>query len=71
VSREDLIARKEAVRAELARTQRELERTRTAVETASNLRRRYLQRRLGHLESRADALMSEEYRLRQLIDQSR
>jgi hypothetical protein len=71
VSREELIARKEAIRAELARTRRELEHTRTVIEAASGLRRRYLQRRLTHLESRADALMSEEYRLRQLIDQSR
>jgi hypothetical protein len=71
VSREALIARKEAVRAELARTRRELEHARTAVETAAGLRRRYLQRRLAQLETRADALMSEEYRLRQLIDQAR
>jgi hypothetical protein len=71
VSREELIARKEAVCAELARTRRELEHTRTVVEAASGLRRRYLQRRLAHLETRADALMSEESRLRQLIDQSR
>ena len=71
MSREELIARKEAVRAELARTRRTLERTRAEVETASGLRRRYLKRRLAQLETRADALMSEEYRLRQLIDQSR
>ena len=71
MSREALIARKEAVRAELTRTQRTLERTRTEVETAYGLRRRYLQSRLTQLEARANTLMSEEYRLRQLIDQSR
>ena len=71
MSREDLIARKEAIRAELARTHRSLERARSEAETASGLRRRYLQSRLAHLEARADALMSEEYRVRQLIDQSR
>jgi hypothetical protein len=71
VTREELIARKEAVRAELARTRRELEHMRTIAETSSGLRRRYLQRRLAQLETRTDALMSEEYRLRQLIDQSR
>jgi hypothetical protein len=71
VSREELIARKEAIRAELARTHRTLERTRAEAEAASGLRRRYLRRRVAQLETRADALMSEEYRLRQLIDQSR
>jgi hypothetical protein len=71
VSREDLIARKEAVRAELVRTHRSLERARTEAEVASGLRRRYLQRRVAQLEARADALMSDEYRLRQLIDQAR
>ena len=71
MNREELIARKEAVRAELARTLRTLERTRAEAEAASGLRRHYLQRRVAQLETRADALMSEEYRLRQLIDQSR
>jgi hypothetical protein len=70
VSREELITRKEAVRAELARTFRTLERTRAEAEAASGLRRRYLQRRVAQLETRADALMSEEYWVRQLIDQS-
>jgi hypothetical protein len=71
VSREELIARKEAVRAELARTHRTLERTRAEAASASGLRRRYLQRRVAQLETRADTLMSEEYQVRQLIDQSR
>jgi hypothetical protein len=71
VSREELIARKEAIRAELSRTHRSLERTRAEAEAASGLRRRYLQRRVAQLETRSDALMSEEYRVRQLIDQSR
>jgi hypothetical protein len=71
VSREDLIARKEAIRAELARTHRTLERARAEAEAASGLRRRYLQNRIAQLEARADALMSEEYRVRQLIDQAR
>ena len=71
MNREELIARKEAIRAELARTLQTLERTRAEAEAASGLRRRYLQRRVAQLETRADALMSEEYRVRQLIDQSR
>ena len=71
MSREELIASKETVRAELARTLRTLERTRAEAEAASGLRQRYLQRRVAQLEARADALMSEEYRVRQLIDQSR
>ena len=71
MSREELIARKEAIRAELARTQRTLERIRAEVEAAYGLRRRYLQSRLTQLEARADTLMSEEYCLRQLIDQAR
>ena len=71
MSREELIARKEAVRAELVRTHRSLERARVEAEVASGLRRHYLQRRVAQLEARADALMSDEYRLRQLIDQAR
>ncbi len=71
MSREELIARKEAIRAELARTHRTLERTRAEVETAVGLRQRLLKHRIAQLETRADALMSEEYRVRQLIDQSR
>jgi len=71
VSREELIARKEALRADLARTHRTLERAREEAEAASGLRRRYLQRRIAQLEARADALMSEEYGLRQLIDRAR
>jgi hypothetical protein len=71
VSREALIARKEAVRAELARAHRTLERARTEAEAAAGLRRRYLQHRVAQLEARTDALMAEESRLRQLIDQSR
>ena len=71
MSREELIARKGAIRAELARTLRTLERTRGEAEAASGLRRRYLQRRVAQLETRADALMSEEHQVRQLIDQSR
>jgi len=71
MSREELIARKAIVRSELARAQRTLEGARAEVEAASGLRRRYLQRKVAQHEARADALMSEEYRLRQLIDQSR
>jgi hypothetical protein len=70
VSRDELIARKGALRAELARTQRSLEHARAEAEQASGLRRRYLQRRVAQLEARADALMSEEYRVRQWIDRS-
>jgi hypothetical protein len=71
VNREELIARKGAIRAELARTLQTLERIRAEAEAASGLQRRYQQRRVAQLETRADALMSEEYRVRQLIDQSR
>ena len=71
MSRDDLIARKDSVRAELARTRRELEHARTAFETASGLRRRFLGGRIAQLDARAEALMAEEYRLRLLIDQAR
>jgi hypothetical protein len=71
VSREELIARKDAIRTELARTHRTIERLRVEIETASGLRQRFLKRRLAQLEARADTLMSEEHRLRQLIDRSR
>jgi len=71
VSREELIARKEVVRADLARTHRVLEQAREAAEAASGLRRQYLRSRVAQLEARADALMSEEYRVRLLIDQAR
>ena len=71
MNREELIARKGAIRAELARTLQTLERTRAEADAASGLQRRYLQRHVAQLETRADALMSEESRVRQLIDQSR
>jgi len=71
VSREELIARKEVVRADLARTHRVLEQAREAAEAASGLRRQYLRSRVAQLEARADALMSEEYRVRLLIDRAR
>ena len=71
MSREELIARKEAVRAELARTRRELEHAHSTIATASGLHQRFLKSRVARLESRADALMAEECRLRRLIDQSR
>jgi hypothetical protein len=71
MSRGDLIARKESIRAELARTRRELEHARTALETASGLRRRSLEGRIAQLKARAETLTAEEYRLRLLIDQSR
>ena len=71
MSREELIARKEVVRADLARTHRVLEQAREAAEAASGLRRQYLRSRVAQLEARADALMSEEYRVRLLIDRAR
>ncbi len=71
MSREDLIARKEVIRAELARTHRSLEGARAEAEAASGLRQRYLHSRITQLQARADSLMSEEYRVRQLIDQAR
>ena len=71
MSREELIARKEVVRADLARTHRVLEQAREAAEAASGLRRQYLRSRVAQLEARADALMSEESRVRLLIDRAR
>ena len=70
MSRDDLIARKEAVRAEIARARRTLERVRGEAEGASGLRGRFLAQRAAQLESQLDALMAEEYRLRLGIDRS-
>ena len=71
MSRDDLIATKEAVKAELARTQRALERARAELEAASRLRRSVLAGRVRQLESRAERLMAQEHDLRLAIDRSR
>ncbi len=70
-NRDDLIAAKEAVKAELARAQRALERARAALATASGLRRSVLSGRVRQLESRAEHLMAQEHDLRLAIDRSR
>ncbi len=60
--REELIARKEEVRAEIARLQRQLAAAREAGRQP---------RRTAETERRLDSLMAEESRLRQEIDRSR
>jgi len=70
VNREELIARKGAVQAEIAQVVRRLEGARDAMAAASGLRRRFLAGRVAALERRLEALMAEESRLRQGIDRS-
>lgn len=70
MNRDELIAAKGAVRAEIGQVVRRLEQTRGAAETASGLRRRFLVSRVAGLEARLDALAAEESRLRQAIDRS-
>lgn len=71
MNRDDLIAAKGAVRAEIAQVVRRLEQARSALEGASGLRRRFLASRVAGLEARLEALAAEESRLRQAIDRSR
>jgi hypothetical protein len=71
VSREELIVRKGEVQAQIAQARRRLEQTREEAERASGLRRRWLASRVAQFETRLDFLMTEEGRLRQLIDRTR
>jgi len=69
-SRDDLIERKEAVRAEIAQVRRELARARQAEAAAPERDRRKHARRIKELEARLDALMAEEHSLRLQIDRT-
>lgn len=71
MSREELIARKGEVQAQIAGARRRLEQARQEVEGTSGLRRRWLAARVAQLETRLDFLMAEESRLRQSIDRTR
>ena len=70
LSRDDLIERKEAVRAEIAQVRRDLARARPAEATASERDRSKHARRIEELETRLEALMAEEYSLRLQIDRA-
>ncbi len=70
MNRDDLIAAKGAVRAEIAQVVRRLEQARSELAGASGLRRRFLASRVAGLEARLEALAAEESRLRQAIDRS-
>lgn len=70
MNRDDLIAAKGAVRAEIAQVVRRLEQARGEFVGASGLRRRFLASRVAGLEARLEALTAEESRLRQAIDRS-
>lgn len=68
MNREDLIARKGAVRAEIAQVVRRLEGARRELEDVAGLRQRFLAGQVRSLESRLEALTAEEARLRLDID---
>lgn len=70
MNRDELIARKGAVRAEIAQVVRRLGQARSDIEGATGLRRRFLARQIAELESRQMSLAAEESRLRQEIDRS-
>ncbi len=70
MDRDDLIARKDVVRAEIAQIVRRLEQARGALENASGFQRRFLTGRVGALEGRLEVLAAEESRLRMDIDRS-
>jgi len=70
LSRDDLIERKEAVRAEIAQTRRELARARQAEAGAPERDRRKHARRVEELEARLEILMAEEHGLRLKIDRA-
>jgi hypothetical protein len=65
-----LIAAKGDVQARLGRARRELDRSQSALDGATGLRRRLLVRRVRALESEVDRLMAEEMRLRLAIDRA-
>lgn len=68
MNRDELIATRAAVRAEIAQVVRQLEQARSQLEAASGLRRRFLARRVAGLEARLETLAAEESRLRLAID---
>lgn len=70
MTRDDLIARKGELQAEIAQVVRRLEQARSELESASGIRRRFLAGRVGALEGRLEALAAEESRLRLAIDRS-
>ena len=69
-SRNDLIERKEAVRAEIAQVRRKLARARQAETAAPERDRRKPARLIEELEARLEALMAEEHSLRLQIDRA-
>lgn len=71
MDRDELIGRKEAVRAEIVQLRHRLEPIRAETTAGTGLRKRALVRRLHQIEARLDALMAEEASLRLLIDRSR
>jgi septal ring factor EnvC (AmiA/AmiB activator) len=70
LNRDDLVERKEAVRAEIAQTRRELARARQAETAALERDRRKHVRRIEELEARLVVLMAEEHSLRLKIDRT-
>jgi hypothetical protein len=70
VNREELINRKEAVRAEIAQVRHELARA-TREQPGSARAVHNAGRRAADLEARLQALAAEEHRLRLLIDRTR
>jgi hypothetical protein len=69
-SRDELIERKEAMRAEMAQTRRELARVRQSEVAATERDRRKHTRRIEELEARLDGLLAEEHSLRLKIDRT-
>lgn len=70
MNRDELIAAKGAVRAEIAQVVRRLEQARSALAGATGLRRRFLAGRVARLEAQLEMLVAEEGRLRLAIDRS-
>jgi hypothetical protein len=70
LSRDELIERKEAVRAEIAQARRELARVRQSEAAATERDRRKHARRIEELEVRLDTLLAEEHSLRLKIDRT-
>jgi predicted nuclease with TOPRIM domain len=70
LSRDELIERKEAVRAEIAQARRELARVRQSEAAATERDRRMHAHRVEELEARIDALLAEEHSLRLKIDRT-
>jgi hypothetical protein len=70
MNRAALIERKEAVRAEIARTRQALGRAQQIQAGPPGPRPAWAVRQIAELEARLDALMAEEHALRLLIDRS-